>query len=53
MSEDEYAPMVGIGMTVDMTEQWALRINWNYYDLDLDNTIETPWRIGLDLIWDF
>jgi opacity protein-like surface antigen len=53
VSEDEYAPMVGVGLTVDMTEQWALRINWNYYDLDLDNTIEAPWRIGLDLIWDF
>jgi opacity protein-like surface antigen len=29
VSEDEYAPMAGVGLTVDMTEQWALRINWN------------------------
>ncbi len=53
ISEDDSGFMAGIGLTVDMTEQLDLRVNATYYSVDFDKVIEEPWRVGVDLIWDF
>ena len=49
---------LGVGVTVDMTATLDLRVNATYYDVTFEDPIlgdinEEPWRVGLDLIWDF
>jgi len=53
ISEDETGFMAGVGLTVDMTQSLSLRVNANYYDLDFDDTIDAPIRVGVDLVWKF
>ena len=53
IDEDDSGYMVGIGLTADISDAINLRVNTIYYDVDFDNTIESPLRIGIDVIWDF
>ncbi|MEC9375280.1 MAG: outer membrane beta-barrel protein [Pseudomonadota bacterium] len=58
--ESESGLMAGIGATLDLSDQLALRANLNYYDVnfsseeaEVNKFIDSPYRIGVDLIWDF
>jgi opacity protein-like surface antigen len=53
IDEDDSGYMAGIGLTANLSETIDLRVNTIYYDVDFDNTIESPLRFGIDVIWDF
>jgi hypothetical protein len=45
--------MFGLGYTHQITHSIYLRGTGSYYKLDFDNVIDDPYRLSLDLIWDF
>ena len=52
-SYDDNGAMVGLAFTWRTTESLYLRGSANYFLIDFDKTIKNPWRIGVDVIWDF
>jgi hypothetical protein len=45
--------MVGVAFTLVATDTIYLRGTATYYNLDYDDVVENPYRLGLDLIYDF
>ena len=45
--------MIGVGFTMKTTDTIYVRGTATYYNLDYDGVIDKPYRLGLDLIWDF
>jgi hypothetical protein len=45
--------VVGVAVTFKLTDMINLRAAGNYYNIDFDGVLENPYRLGLDLIWDF
>jgi hypothetical protein len=45
--------MIGVGFTMKTTDTLYLRGTATYYNLDYDGVIDKPYRLGLDLIYDF
>ena len=54
-SEDfsDNGAMLGLAFTWHATRSFGVRGTANYYLIDYDNTIKKPWRLGVDLIWNF
>jgi hypothetical protein len=50
---DDAGLMFGLGYTHQLTPTLYLRGAGTYYKLDFDNVIDDPYRLSLDLIWDF
>ena len=50
---DDNGGMVGLGFTWLSTDTVYLRGTANYYLVDFDKGIKEPWRLGVDVIWDF
>jgi hypothetical protein len=50
---DDQGMMFGLAYTYQLTPALYLRGAGNYYKLDFDNVIDDPYRLSLDLIWDF
>ena len=55
ISEDhtDSGMMIGVGFTMKATDTLYVRGTATYYNLDYDGVIDKPYRLGLDLIWDF
>lgn len=54
--KDDYSTsgaMLGLAFTWQATESLYLRLPLNYFTVDYDNVIKNPWRVSLDLIWNF
>jgi hypothetical protein len=45
--------MIGVAFTMKTTDTIYLRGTATYYNLDYDGVIDKPYRLGLDLIYDF
>jgi hypothetical protein len=45
--------LFGLAYTYQLNPTLYLRGAGNYYKLDFDNVIDDPYRLSLDLIWDF
>ena len=52
-SESDEGLLLGTSLTVKLTDTIYLRGTAMYYDIDFDNTLEEPLRLGADVIWDF
>ena len=52
-SYDDDGAMLGLALTWQMSRNFGLRGNANYYLVDYDNTTKHPIRLGADIIWNF
>jgi hypothetical protein len=50
---DDNGGMLGLGFTWLSTDTVYLRGTANYFLVDFDKGIKEPWRLGVDVIWDF
>jgi len=50
---DDNGLNLGLAFTWFASRSIYARANVNYYLIDYDNTIKEPWRLGVDVIWDF
>jgi hypothetical protein len=50
---DDNGAMLGLAFTWQMARAVGLRGTANYYMLDYDDVIKKPWRLGVDVIWNF
>ncbi len=52
-SYDDNGLMLGVAFTWFTTQELFVRGTVNYFMVDYDDTIKEPWRLGVDLVWDF
>ncbi|MCP4000963.1 MAG: porin family protein [Gammaproteobacteria bacterium] len=52
-NNSESGLMLGLAFTIKLTNTVYVRGTGTYYGLDYDNNIDNPYRLGLDLIYDF
>jgi hypothetical protein len=50
---DDNGGMLGFAFTWLSTDTVYLRGTGNYYLVNFDNSFKEPWRLGIDVIWDF
>ena len=52
-SHSDSGLMLGVAFTMKATDTVYLRGTATYYNLDYDGVLDNPYRLGLDLIYDF
>jgi len=52
-SESDNGVVAGIGAVINTTEHTFIRIEYNYYGVDFNNTLKKPRRVGLDIGYQF
>ncbi len=52
-SDSDEGLLLGTAFTLKATDTIYVRGTAMYYDIDFDNTLEEPLRLGVDVIWDF
>jgi hypothetical protein len=45
--------MLGIAYSYQLTPQYSVRASGSYFGVDFDGVIDEPFRLGIDIIWDF
>jgi len=50
---DDNGATLGMALTWQMSRNFGLRGTANYFLIDYDNQIKKPWRLGVDIIWNF
>jgi len=52
-STSDEGALVGAAFTLKATDAINVRGSLTYYQIDFDNTLDEPIRLGVDVIWDF